>query len=81
MPEDLIAWAPDPAGDASYPIVTYTWMICYKKYDDPAKADAMKQVIEYGLTEGQKSSEKMGYIPLPESVVTKVRAAMQNIGS
>lgn len=81
MPENLIAWAPDPAGDASYPIVTYTWMICYKKYDDPAKADAMKQVIEYGLTEGQKSSEKMGYIPLPESVITKVRAAMQNIGS
>ncbi len=81
MPEDLIAWGPDPAGDNSYPIVTYTWIMCYKKYDDPAKADMMKKVIEYGLTEGQKSSEALGYVPLPESVVEKVKAAASTIGS
>ena len=27
MPENLIAWASDPAGDAAYPIVTFTWII------------------------------------------------------
>ncbi len=81
MPEDLIAWGPDPAGDDSYPIVTYTWLICFKKYDDAAKVAALKKVIEYGLTEGQKSSDAMGYIPLPENVVAKVRAAVGNIGT
>jgi len=34
-------------------------------------------MVEYGLTEGQKLSAKMGYIPLPENVVTAVRA---NVG-
>ena len=31
MPEDLIAWLPDPAGDDSYPIVTYTWIMCLQE--------------------------------------------------
>src|SRR5262249_11029644 len=34
LPPDLRAWIPDPTGDGAYPIVTYTWLLCYKKYDD-----------------------------------------------
>ena len=79
MPADLMAWLPDPAGDDSYPIVTYTWMLCYKHYNDANKLQALKGVIEYGLTEGQKSSEQLGYVPLPAPVVAKVRDALNNI--
>ena len=79
MPEDLIAWLPDPLGDGSYPIVTYTWLLCYKRYDDAKKLQALKDVIEYCLTEGQKSSEQLGYVPLPASVVAKVKEALNNI--
>lgn len=81
MPEDLIAWAPDPEGEDSYPIVTYTWLLCYKDYPDAEKAKILKEVIEFCLSEGQKSSEQLGYIPLPENVVEKVRAASANIGA
>ena len=31
---------------------------------------ALKSVIEFGLTEGQKFSDELGYIPLPAKVVT-----------
>ncbi|MEM5786781.1 MAG: phosphate ABC transporter substrate-binding protein PstS [Syntrophobacteraceae bacterium] len=79
MPADLIAWLPDPAGESSYPIVTYTWVLCYKKYDDPKKLEALKAMLEYGLTEGQKSSEQLGYVPLPAPVVSKVREALNVI--
>jgi phosphate transport system substrate-binding protein len=79
LPEDLRAWLPDPTGDAAYPIVTYTWMVFYKKYDDPKKADAIRQVVKYCLTEGQKISAKMGYIPLPNQVVQVVSNALENI--
>ncbi len=79
MPADLMAWLPDPAGDDSYPIVTFTWMLCYKQYNDANKLQALKGVIEYGLTEGQKSSEQLGYVPLPDPVVAKVREALNNI--
>ena len=79
MPPNLIAWLPDPGGESSYPIVTFTWLLCYKQYADPNKLKALKAVIEYGITEGQKSSEQLGYVPLPAPVVAKVRDALNNI--
>ena len=79
MPEDLIAWASDPEGKDAYPIVTYTWMIFYKKYENQAKAKALRALINYGLTDGQKDAEALGYIPLPPEVVTKVKAAAEAI--
>ena len=79
LPENLIAWLPDPQGEKSYPIVTYTWLLCYKQYSDAKKLEALKSVIEYGLTEGQKSSEELGYVPLPKNVVGKIRTALDNI--
>jgi len=79
MPADLIAWLPDPEGAESYPIVTYTWIICFKEYADPAKAEALKKALHWCLTEGQKFSESLGYIPLPEPVVAKVQVALDSI--
>ncbi len=79
LPENLIAWVLDPEGDKSYPITTFTWMLFYQKNADPKKAEILREVVEYGLTEGQKLSAKMGYIPLPENVVTAVRAAVVKI--
>jgi phosphate transport system substrate-binding protein len=79
MPADLRVWLPDPEGEGSYPITTYTWMIFYKKYDDPGKVKAIHSLIDYCLTEGQKMSAKLGYIPLPENVVQEVSKAAKNI--
>ncbi|MBV9183750.1 MAG: phosphate ABC transporter substrate-binding protein PstS [Acidobacteria bacterium] len=79
LPDDLIAWAPDPETADAYPIVTYTWLICYKKYPDKNKAQTLQELIKYALTDGQKDAESLGYIPLPDSVVAKATAAVQNI--
>lgn len=76
--ENLIAWVEDPKGEAAYPITTFTWMLFYKDQDDQ-KAAALRDMVEYGLTEGQKVAEKMGYVPLPDNVIAKVRDAMQQI--
>jgi phosphate transport system substrate-binding protein len=79
MPPDLIAWLPDPEGAKSYPITTFTWMIFSKKNSTPAKAAALRSMVEYSLTEGQKIADQMGYVPLPASVVDAVRKASFNI--
>jgi phosphate transport system substrate-binding protein len=79
LPENLIAWASDPEAKDAYPIVTYTWLLCYRKYADKKKLDAMQGLLQYGLTEGQKEAEPLGYIPLPPAVAEKVKAAVQNI--
>jgi phosphate transport system substrate-binding protein len=79
LPENLIAWVLDPEGEKSYPIATFTWMLFYQQNADPKKAEILREMVEYGLTEGQKMSAKMGYIPLPENVVTAVRANVDKI--
>jgi len=81
LPDDMIVWASDPEPADAYPIVTYTWLIAYKKYGDKNKMTAMQDLVKYGLTEGQKSSEALGYIPLPDAVVAKATAAIQNISA
>lgn len=75
---DLRAWATDPAGENAYPIATFTWLLVYKEQEDD-KAKALRDLIEYMVTTGQESAEEMGYIPLPENVIEKVRNAAQMI--
>jgi len=81
LPDDLIAWAKDPDVPDAYPIVTYTWIICYKKYPTKDKAQAVQELVKYGLTEGQKDAETLGYIPLPDAVVAKASSAIQNLSA
>jgi phosphate transport system substrate-binding protein len=79
LPEDMLAWFPDPDGAKAYPIASYTWMIFRKKNGDANKAKAMREMIDYGLTDGQKIAASMGYIPLPQGVVEQVRKAAATI--
>lgn len=75
---DLRGWATDPSGEDAYPIATFTWLLVYKDQQDD-KAKAIRDLIEYMLTTGQQSAEEMGYIPLPENVIEKVRNATKMI--
>lgn len=79
LPDNLRAFITDPEGPDSYPIVTYTWIMANKTYDNAAKAQALKDVLKYGLTTGQATSANLGYIPLPTEVVTKVQTAVDSI--
>jgi len=81
LPANLRAFITDPDGATSYPIVTYTWLLAYKSYPNATKANALKGVIDYGLTQGQQTSQSLGYIPLPSNVVNKVKAAANTIQS
>lgn len=79
LPENLRAWPVDPAGEGDYPITSFTWLMLPKKAADAAKLAALKQFITYGLTEGQSLADELGYIPLPESVVAKSKAALETV--
>jgi phosphate transport system substrate-binding protein len=79
MPPHMLLWLPDPAGPDSYPIVTYSWLLFYRRYDDPAMTRTIHSLLEYCLTEGQAMAAELGYIPLPDEAVSAVRTAMENI--
>ena len=76
LPDNMIVWVSDPDGATSYPIVTFTWMCFYKQYPDKGKLDALKALAIYGLTDGQKDSEALGYVPLPDTIASKGQAAI-----
>ncbi|HEY9864497.1 MAG TPA: phosphate ABC transporter substrate-binding protein PstS [Candidatus Obscuribacterales bacterium] len=79
LPENLRAFITNPEGAESYPIVTYSWIMAYQKYDKPEMAKSVEAMIQYGLTEGQKISAQLGYVPLPPAVVKKVAAKADQI--
>lgn len=79
LPDNLRLFLPDPEGPDAYPIVTYTWLLAYRKYDNEKTAAALRDVVKYCLNEGQKVSEEMGYVPLPRSVVDANLKALENV--
>ena len=79
FPDNLIAWVSDPEAKDAYPIATYTWLICYKQYKDKAKFQLLQNLLTYCVTDGQNDSDALGYIPLPQAVADKDKAAIQNI--
>ena len=81
LPSNLRAFITDPVGGGSYPIVTYTWILAYKKYSDPKMAAALKKVLKWCVSKsgGQKYSADLGYIPLPDNVISKVNSAIDTI--
>jgi phosphate transport system substrate-binding protein len=79
MPANLRLFLPDPDGPAAYPIVTFSWLLLYDRYDDPGKSAALKKFISWGLTEGQAYSRELGYIPLPSEVASRSLAALERI--
>ena len=81
LPDNLRFFFPDPDGPDSYPIVTLSWVLLYKDYGDAKKAAALRELLKWCLTEGQKSSEQLGYLPLSSNIVSPATAAVESIGS
>ena len=77
--EDLRVWVEDPAAENAYPISTFTWMLFYRNLNRPAVTAALRKMVEWAITDGQKKAEALGYVPLPEVVVKRVRAEIPYI--
>jgi len=79
LPENLRFFVPDPPGQGTYPIVTSSWVLLYRKYEDATKANAVRELFRWCLREGQKSAAQLGYIQLPENVTERAVAAVDTI--
>lgn len=74
---NLIGGNPNP--DKGYPIVTFTWILAYETGNGD-KTTALKKTFEYILSnDSQAKAPGLGYVSLPESVITKSLAAVQKI--
>ncbi|MFM7614194.1 MAG: phosphate ABC transporter substrate-binding protein PstS [Synechococcales cyanobacterium] len=80
LSEDLRGSNPDPNSPDAYPVVTYSWILAYQQYDNPKQAQALRDVLKWGLTQGQPMGLELGYVPLPETIVQQALAAVDKIG-
>ena len=71
LPDNLRAFVPDPSGASSYPIVTYSWVLLRKRYENPQTANALRDLFQWSLQDGQRYSSQIGYVPLPSPVGEK----------
>jgi phosphate transport system substrate-binding protein len=68
----------DPA--EGYPITGLTWLMFNKSYE-PAKAEAVKKLVQWMLTDGQAINGTLEYTQVPQSARTSAIAAISGIAS
>ena len=71
----------DPEGRDDYPIVSLSWLIMRKSYPNPDVFPVLQAMVHYGLGDGQKAVEEMGYIPFPQSGRRKLLAYFESLGA
>ncbi|HLP90294.1 MAG TPA: phosphate ABC transporter substrate-binding protein PstS [Nostocaceae cyanobacterium] len=70
FPSNFRTFVGDPG--QGYPIVGLTWMMVYKNYSAPGKADAIKKWINWVLKDGQQYNDDLNYTRIPDSVANRV---------
>ena len=63
----------------AYPIILVTYEIVCSRYSDPKVGALVKSFLTYTAGDGQSSLKDLGYAPLPDSIRTKVQAAINTI--
>lgn len=67
------------AGDDTYPIAAYTYLLVYQDQTDATKGQALVAFIYWALTDGQKEEKAIGYAPLPAPIQQKALEELHSI--
>jgi len=60
-------------GKEAWPITGATFIIMHQKQDKPQQARSALRFFDWAFANGDKMSEELDYVPLPESVETLIR--------
>lgn len=70
----------DAAGEAAYPVSSFTWLLVHPDLADAAKAKAIKQFLTWMTgPEAAAMARELHYAPLPPSVATLVGARIATL--
>ena len=67
------------SGRHVYPITTFTWVLIPTEGRDPAKLSAMRDLLRWILTTGQRQCEGLGYAPLPSEFAKRELQALSSL--
>jgi phosphate transport system substrate-binding protein len=77
--EDLTFDPLNAAGAQTYPITAPTYLLVKKKYDDPAKATAVKEYVKYLLGDGAALAKDTYFAVLPADLKAKALAQLDKV--
>ena len=60
-------------GAASWPMTAATWILVYKKPDDPAATAEALKFFSWAYSKGAKMAQELDYVPMPEKVAKDVQ--------
>jgi phosphate transport system substrate-binding protein len=64
------------SGKHTYPIATFTWVLLPADGKDRNKQEALRELVRWMLTSGQKQCESLGYAPLPGDLAARELRAL-----
>ncbi len=70
--KDFYAIIADPKGEDSYPMVAATFILVPS--EKPAMNKNVTKFYDWVYTDGQEIAKSLGFVPLPDSLTSKVRA-------
>ena len=79
MPADFRVSITNAPGKEAYPISSFTWLLIPAQSKDAAKGKIIADFLTWMVDDGQKMTADLTYAPLPESVVTKVKAEIKQV--
>jgi phosphate transport system substrate-binding protein len=66
-------------GAGSYPLANFSWTLLYQKQANANTAVALQRLFTYVITTGQLQAAKLGYAPLPLSVVALSKSTLAKV--
>src|SRR3981189_3030166 len=79
MTDDFRVSLTNAPGKESYPIVSFTWFYVPVHLQDLQRSHAVKEYLSWVYASGQEIAQAQGYVPLPPSVLQKVRATVASL--
>lgn len=66
-------------GEQAWPITSASFILMYRKPEQPAQSAEVLKFFRWALNEGQSLALELDYVPLPKETVTLVQAAWNDI--
>jgi len=79
MPPDFRVSITNSPGQNAYPVSSFTWLLIPSKIQDQAKKKAIKDFLQWMLTDGQNMIEALSYAKLPGEVIAMEQKALAGI--
>jgi phosphate transport system substrate-binding protein len=79
IPDDFRFSMVNSPGAKAYPIAGATWLLVYQQQKNAEKGKKLVAFLKWAYSEGEKMAASLDYAPLPENVVQRVLARVDEI--